>query len=358
MEDMQALQIDSVNVCVRSHYMPLFSRLGPYPRELIDEMAYTDGTYYEYWGHEASFIPIDRYPDFGHRRAKIRTWPAITRLMAEHPGYIESVEAEVRENGPLSTGDLEPTGTRAGSWWGWNDGKIALEWLFATGRLNVSRRVNFTRYYAAPEDVVPGHLRNAVEPDLDEAYRRHTIAALRALGVGTRGDIANYWRLHQPDLAPVLERMVAAGTIDEVDVAGWGQTAYMLPDTVIPRQIDARALLTPFDPIVWAPRDRSERIHDFEYKIEIYTPESKRRFGYYVYPFLLGDRLVGRVDLKSDRATDALLVRASWIEDGYAPDRVAPELATELATMAHWLGMRDIVIESRGNLHQRLAAEF
>lgn len=358
MDDMQCLQLDTVNVLVRSHYMPFFSRLGPYRQELVDEMVYEDGTYYEYWGHEASFIPMERYPDFAHRRESMGEWPAITRLMADHPGYIDRVEAEVLANGPLSTGDLEASGSRAGSWWGWNDGKIALEWLFAKGRLNVSHRVNFTRYYAAPDQVIPAHLLAAEPPDQDEGYRRHTLAALRALGVGTRGDIANYWRMKQPLLAPVLKGLVKAGEIHEAEVRGWGQPAYLLPDPTIPRQIEARALLTPFDPIVWAPRDRSARIHHFDYKIEIYTPEPKRQFGYYVYPFLLGDTLVARVDLKSDRTSGRLLVRSAWIETDASPNQVAPELAAELRSMAGWLGMDEVVVEGKGNLSQRLGSEF
>jgi uncharacterized protein YcaQ len=285
-------------------------------------------------------------------------WHAIKRLMADHPEYIDQIEAEVLANGPLSTGDLEASGSRAKAWWGWNAGKIALEWLFAKGRLNVSHRVNFTRYYAAPEFVIPAHLLAAEPPDRDGAYRRHTLAALRALGVGTRADIANYWRMNQPLLTPVLQGMVKAGEIHEADVRGWGQLAYVLPDHTIPRRIEARALLTPFDPIVWAPRDRSERIHTFEYKIEIYTPEAKRQFGYYVYPFLLGDTLVARVDLKADRKAGRLLVRSAWIEDDASPDHVAPELASELRALAGWLGMGEVVIEQRGNLSLRLGQEF
>ncbi len=358
MNDMQCLQLDSVNVCVRSHYMPFFSRLGPYRSELIDELAYKDREYFEYWGHEASFIPIERYPDFGHRRQEMGSWPAIARLEAEHPGYIDQVEAEVRRDGPLSTGDLERTESRAGSWWGWNDGKIALEYLFAKGRLGISKRVNFTRHYTAPSDVIPADLLSQPSPPRDESYRLHTLSALRALGVGTKGDIANYWRMKQPLLAPVLKAMVAGGDIEEVEVRGWGQPAYMLPGTSIPRRIEARALLTPFDPVVWAPRDRSERIHGFDYTIEIYTPEPRRVFGYYVYPFLLGDTLVGRVDLKTDRAAGRLLVQASWIEDDESPDRVAPELAAELRLMATWLGMNEVEVGGKGNLHERLGREL
>ncbi len=358
MDDMQCLQLDTVNVVVRSHYMPFFSRLGPYRQELIDEMTYDDRAYYEYWGHEASFIPTDRYPDFAHRRESMGTWPAITRLQRVHPGYIDRVESEVLRHGPMTVGDLESTGSRTGSWWGWNDGKIALEYLFAKGRLNVARRVNFTRHYAGPEHVIPTHLRSAEAPDLAEGYRRHTLAALRALGVGTRADIANYWRMKQPLLAPVLQRMVAGGEIDQGVVEGWEHPAYLLPDTSIPRRIEARALLTPFDPVVWAPRDRSERIHGFDYKIEIYTPAHKRRYGYYVYPFLLGDTLAGRVDLKADRGAGALLVRASWIEEGQLPDRVARELAEELLLMARWLDLPEVVVEPKGNLHQRLTGHL
>lgn len=350
MDDMQVLQIDSVNVCVRSHYMPLFSRLGAYDRDRLDALAYDDRALYEYWGHEASFIPIGRYPALAHRRAELGNWKGMRRLIEEHPGYVEAVEEEVRNGGPLSVGDLEDAGKPRGSWWGWGAGKLALEHLFARGRLNVAHRANFTRYYDIPERVIPVDVLTAPEPSRDEAIDDLTRSAMRGMGVATEADIAHYWRMSRADVRPALQRLTAAGELEPVSVDGWRDPAWLVPDMPIPRRLDARALLTPFDPVVWAPRDRSERIHGFDYTIEIYVPEQKRVFGYYVYPFLLGDRLVGRVDLKSDRATGRLLARATWVEADADPRHVGPHLAAELHDLAAWLGMDEVEVEDRGNL--------
>lgn len=354
MDDMQVLQLDSVNVCVRSHYMPFFSRLGPYRADLIDEMAYDDGRYYEYWGHEASLIPMEMYPLFGHRRHSRGTWNRFREMMEEHPGYVDAVESEVTERGPLTVGQLSDPGEATNPWWGYGRGKLALEYLFAKGRLNVARRVNFTRHYDVPDRVIPRHLLDAPSLSIDQAYRVLTLSALRGLGVGTAADIADYWRLKVPRLRPVLQGMSRSGEVEEVTVSGWKQPAFMLPGTPIPRKVAARALLTPFDPVVWN-RDRTERLHGFRYRIEIYVPEPKRHYGYYVYPFLLGDTLVGRVDLKADRPAGRLRVRAAWIEDGADPNRVAPELWAELRTMAEWLGLGEVEVEPRGNLSDELA---
>lgn len=351
---MQVLQLDSVNVCVRSHYMPIFSRLGPYRVGLIDEMTYQDCRFYEYWGHEASLIPTEMYPLFGHRRSSMGTWNRVREMMDEHPGYVETVESEVINRGPLTVGQLSDPGAVTNPWWGYGKGKLALEYLFAKGRLNIARRVNFTRHYDAPHRVIPKHLLDAPCPPVEEAYRALTLSALRGLGVGTVGDVADYWRLHTPRLRPVVDDMIRSGVIEEVAVVGWNRPAFALPGLTVPRKVAARALLTPFDPVVWN-RDRTERIHGFVYRIEIYVPEPKRKYGYYVYPFLLGDTLVGRVDLKADRASGHLRVRASWIEDGEDPTRVAPELSTELRILAEWLGLIEVVVEPRGNLSDHLA---
>ena len=350
MDDMQVLQIDSVNVCVRSHYMPLFSRLGAYDRGLIDTLAYGDKAYFEYWGHEASFIPVERYPALAHRREELGHWKVMAKLAEDHPGYIDAVEAEVRERGPLAVGDLEDAGQRRSSWWGWGHGKLALEYLFAKGRLNVSHRTNFTRYYTTPEQVLPPSVLDAEPLGREDGIDDLTMSAMRGLGVATEADIAQYWRMKRADVRPALHRLAGTGAIEPVMVDGWRDQGWLLPGMPIPRRIEARALLTPFDPVVWAPRDRSERIHGFDYTIEIYVPEEQRVFGYYVYPFLLGDRIVGRVDLKSDRSTGRLIARATWVEDHADPAVVAPELAAELHDMAAWLHMDEVEVAPRGTL--------
>jgi uncharacterized protein YcaQ len=350
MDDMQLVQIDSVSVCVRSHYMPFFSRLGPYPRDLADSIAYDDREWFEYWGHEASFMPMDLYPALAHRRAELGKWKAMQQLINDHPGFVEAVESEVRERGPLTVSDLEDPEARRTSWWGWGHGKLALEYLFAKGRLNVVRREHFKRLYDIPERVIPAHLLDASDRGRDASIDDLCRSAMRALGVATEADVANYWRLKRADVRPSMQRLVDSADAEPVEVEGWRDPAWMVPDMSIPRSIDARALLTPFDPVVWAPRDRSERIHDFSYTIEIYVPEAKRVFGYYVYPFLLGDRLVGRMDLKADRDQKRLLARATWIEDDADPATVAPALSAELHDMATWLGLDEIEVERRGNL--------
>jgi uncharacterized protein len=357
MEHMQVLQLDSVNVCVRSHYVPLFSRLGPYDRALIDALAYDDRAFYEYWGHEASFVPVGLYPAFAWRREHGREYRAVKRLRAEQPGYMEAVEDQVVREGPLTVKDLDDGGESTGPWWGLSKGKLALEGLFARGRVCIDRRVHFARRYAAPDRVLPPAILALPPLSKEEGWRVLARSALGALGVGTLKDVADYWRIRAPDLRPALAELVERGDVEPVEVRGWARPAFALPGYRVPCRIAARALLTPFDPVVWN-RERAERLHGFAYKIEIYVPKEKRRYGYYVYPFLLGDRLVARVDLKADRAGGRLLVRAAWIEAGQDPDRVAPELAAELRTFAGWLGLSEVQIEPRGDLHAPLALQF
>lgn len=357
MEHLRVLQLDSVNVCVRSHYMPLFSRLGPYRKELIDEMAYRDREFFEYWGHEASFVPARLYPAMRHRMERIGGWRAVRAIMDEHPGFIEAVEAEVLANGPLAVGDLPDPGERTGPWWGYGKGKLALEYLFAKGRVGVHRRESFTRYYGPPAAVVPPEHFEAEALDRDGAFRTLILDGLRGLGVGTAADVGDYWRLHMPTMRPILAAMVEDGTIETVEVAGWGEPGYLDPEATMPRSISAQALLTPFDPVVWN-RDRAERLFGFRYRIEIYVPEPKREFGYYVYPFLLDDRLVGRVDLKAHRDRGVLEARATWVEDGTEPDRVAGAMADELEVMSGWLGLGEVQVADRGNLAARLRASL
>lgn len=355
MDDMRVLQLDSVNVCVRSHYMPLFSRLGPYRQELIDALAYDDRELFEYWGHEASFVPARLYPAMRHRMERLGSWKAIRRMVEEHPGFVEAVEEEVHAHGPLSVGDLSDPGERTGPWWGYGKGKLALEYLFAKGRVGVDRRVSFTRYYSAPHHVVPEAYFAAEPLGREEAHRTLILDGLRGLGVGTAEDIADYWRLHLPTMRPILAAMAEAGEVTRVEVEGWDRPAYVDDAASVPRSIPGRALLSPFDPVVWN-RDRAERLFGFRYRIEIYVPEPRREFGYYVYPFLLDGELVGRVDLKAHRDRGALEARASWVEDGRDPERVGRELAEELRLMAGWLGLADVEVARKGNLADRLAA--
>jgi uncharacterized protein YcaQ len=355
--DVSLVQIDSVNVAVRAHYMPLYSRAGAYRADLMDTHAYQRREVFEYWGHEASFLPVERYPLMRYRMAAMRPWHRVRALLEEHPDYMDEVFAEVAEYGPLTVSDLADPGKRTGPWWGYGKGKIALEWLFATGKLAIADRRNFTRYYDILERVLPATALDDDAPEKEAAQRELLLLSAQALGVGGAADLADYYRIRMPEARPRIVELVESGDLIEVAVEGWAKPAFMRPGATVPRVMSARALLSPFDSLVWF-RDRTERLFDFHYRIEIYVPEPKRIFGYYVYPFLLGDELVGRVDLKADRAAGKLLVRGSYSEEGRDRSRVAGEMAQELALMAGWLGLNEVVVENRGDLAASLAKKF
>jgi uncharacterized protein YcaQ len=352
---MGLIQIDSVNVAVRSHYMPLFSRIGPYAREKLDELAYRHRELFEYWGHVASFLPVRDYPLFRHRMESAHQWRHVERLRKKDPAYIEGVLDEVRERGPLTAGELEDPGTRTGPWWGRGKGKIALEALFGTGELTVRERRNFARVYDLTERVIPREVLSRPAPSREEAHRELLRLAARAHGVGTAKDLADYYRIPILEARARLGELAESGDVQRVRVEGWRDPAFVRPETRIPRAIEARALLTPFDPIVWE-RERTERLFGFRYRIEIYVPEPQREYGYYVMPFLLGDRLVARVDLKSDRKTETLVVQSAYVEDGSGRRKIAGELAEELDIMAGWLGLARVRVGRKGNLSRDLRA--
>lgn len=354
---MGLVQLDSVNVVARSHYLPFFSRLGPYIAADLDGLAYDDRSAFEYWGHAASLIPIEQYGLFRHRMDARTPGARVQRLMEERPGYIDSVLQEVRDRGPLTVSQLTDAGKRTGPWWGYNRGKIALEWLFARGEVTVDRRVNFTRHYDVPERVIPGELRAATPPGRDEAHRTLLEIAARVQGIGIDADLADYHRI-RPNVARArLDELVREGRLRRVSVEGWAKPAYMPPASGAgPGRIEARALLSPFDPVVWN-RDRASRLFGFDYRIEVYVPERKRKYGYYVLPFLMGERLVARIDLKADRSKRRLLARAAFAEDGCDTNDVAAALAGELRQMADWLGLERIVVGRRGDLVHRLRRE-
>lgn len=351
------MQIDSVNVAVRTHYMPLFSRFGPYRSDLMDLFAYSRREAFEYWGHEASFLPVERYPLMQYRMAAMRPWRVIRTLNEEHPGYVNQVFDEVVEFGPITVSDLADPGKRTGPWWGYGKGKIALEWLFASGQVAISERRNFTRYYDLPERVLPAHVLDVDPPGKEEAQRRLLLLAAGAMGVATATDLADYYRIRVPEARPRIGELVESGALTQVAVDSWSKPAYMLPGTTVPRSLEARALVSPFDSLIWF-RERTERLFGFHYRIEIYVPEPQRQFGYYVYPFLLGDELVGRVDLKADRAEGKLLVRGSYSEDGRDRGHLAAHLADELVLMAGWLGLDQVIVEKRGDLATALRKQF
>lgn len=343
------LQLDSVNVLVRSHYLPMFSRLGPYDVEALDAWTSGSGELFEYWGHAASLLDVADHPLYRWRMAETRPRAWVLTLQKEQPGFIESVLEQVAERGPLTAGDLVETGERTGPWWGYAPGKQALEWLFAKGKVTAYRDRRFMRWYDLPERVISAEVLQRETPSKAEAHRALLMAAGRRLGVATGTDLADYHRLKMPAVRRILADLVAEGQLEAVAVEGWSSPAYLDPRVARPRRARGTALLSPFDPLVWR-RERAERLFDFHYRIEIYTPAEKRVFGYYVLPFMLDGDLVGRVDLKADRKTGRLLVRAAWSEEGQPKARVADELGHELRAMAVWLGLGAIDVETRGDL--------
>ncbi len=362
------LQLDSVNVFSRSHYMPLFSRLGPYPRETLDELTVHQGgqsgraradrrELFEYWGHEASLIPIDMQPLLRWRmaRADDLAWAGVARVAKDEPGLVKRVLKLVDDEGPIRAAAIgSPKRVRrAGEMWNWNAGKKALEYLFFSGQVTAERRVNFERLYDLPERVLPAAILEMPTPPEAEAQRELLLFAARRLGVATEPDLGDYFRLPRKESKARLAELVEAGALRTVAVEGWDAPAYAPGDLKVPRRVRARALLTPFDSMVWA-RDRTERLFDFRYRIEIYVPAPKRVHGYYVLPFMLGDRLVGRVDLKSDRQAGVLRVMGAFAEPGVEETVVARELAEELRLVSEWQGLGGVAVGRKGDLAPEL----
>jgi len=343
------LQIDSVNVFERSHYLPLFARLGAYDRATLDRLTLTArGPYTEYWAHEAAFVPRDHLPLFRWRMDAMRERDAgPTRIdgVRRTEGVRRELRALLRAEGPMPASAVEhESNVRRGPWWGWSDVKTGLEQMFRWGEVVSAGRSGFERVYALPEQVLPpGTLETA--PPRAAAILQLVRQAARSLGVGTRADLADYYRLRSDDTATAIAELTAAGELVPVRVEGWAERAWMHAGARVPRRLDADAVLSPFDPVVWF-RRRAERMYGFHYRIEIYTPAPKRVFGYYVLPVLQDDRLVGRIDLKSDRQRGVLRLRTAWQEPG---ERLDPErLAETLRRTAAWQGLDGIEVIDRG----------
>ena len=348
---MGVLQIDSVNVLVRSQELPLFSRLGAHPRDLIPH-ATGKGDLFEYWAHVAAHVPTAHHRLWRWKMNGTHggAWGAARDLLERRPGYADSILERIRERGAVTAGELSERRGPKGPWWDWDDAKEALEYLFMCGRLTATRRTSdFARLYDLPERVIPREHLDAPDASRDDAHRELAELATRSLGVGTAYDIADYYRLALRDVKPRLDDLVDGGRIVPVKVEGWREVGYRHCEAREPRRIDASALLSMFDPVVWN-RRRDERLFDFHYRIEIYTPAPRRKFGYYVLPFLHGERIVARVDLKADRSAGVLRVPGLYAEDGVDRPKVASALATELRTMAEWLELDSISIGRRGDL--------
>ncbi|GAC1423580.1 MAG: winged helix-turn-helix domain-containing protein [Candidatus Velthaea sp.] len=341
------VQIDSVNVLVRSHYLPLFSRLGNYDRTLLERAAYGGRTrsLFEYWGHEASLIPISMQPLFRWRMERATrgtgTWGRISEFATTRKKYGQSILAQVRERGPLAAGDIADHKRTGTGWWSWSEVKIALEYLFWSGQITAAKRHNFERLYDVPERVFPASVLSARTPDEADAQRELVRLASRALGVATAVDLRDYFRLDAVDGNPRIAELVEAGSLIPVAVEGWKAQAYLAAGTSVPRSIEVRALLSPFDSLVWE-RSRDRRLFDFDYRLEIYTPAHKRVHGYYVLPFAYGDRIAARIDAKAQRARSTLDVIAVHYEDATPSIEVRDALAAEIEQLAAWLDLERV----------------
>jgi len=352
-------QIDSVNVLVRAHYLPLFARLGAYPRELLDQAAWgpkSKRRLFEYWAHEASLLPLDLHPLLRWRMARaergIGVWGNVKPFAAEKRAEADALLKRIADEGPLAASDIAETRGQGG-WWGWSDTKQALEYLFWSGLITTAtRRTSFERVYNLPERVLPRAVLDVPTPTEADAQRALLAYSARALGIATAADLRDYFRLKPADALPRIAELVEQGTLRPVQVRGWSQPAYLHAEAKIPRRIAGQALLAPFDPLIWE-RARTERIFGTRYRIEIYVPAEKRVHGYYVLPFLMDGQIVARVDLKADRQAGQLVVQSAHREQD-APDETPSRLMAELGLMAEWLGLDEVRIVRKGDLADAL----
>lgn len=358
-ERLGVLQIDSVNAVVRSHYLPLFSRLGNYAPLMLEQAAWSQGrrrSLFEYWGHEASLLPMALYPLMRWRMERAKMGQGIYSQMArfgrEQQATIHRVLQTVEQQGALGAGSLSTREERAGPWWDWSDEKHALEWLFAAGLVTVAGRRGFERLYDLPERVIPGEILQA-SVDEAQAQRGLLLHSAMALGVATEKDLRDYFRLDPADSRSRLLELVEEGQLLTCRVQGWKQPAYCLPDPKVPRKVPASALLSPFDSLIWE-RSRTERLFDFRYRLEIYTPQEKRVYGYYVLPFLHNERIAARVDLRAERANGRLAVHAVHEEELGLDDEGMQALASNLLQMADWLGLEQVQLNCQRPSADRL----
>lgn len=351
----QLLQIDSVNVFARAHLMPVFSRMGPWPIGMLDKLAYDRRELFEYWGHEASYLPMALHPFYRWKMARaLSTDSAWGRAFTAKQEFVATLLKRLEDEGPCGAGALREAPRNKGSWWDWDDVKVGLEYLFVTGQVSVSRRTSgFERLYDLTERVIPADVLALQTPTQDEAWVELLRRGAIAHGIGTHKDLCDYFRLQLTASKPALDALVESGELLPVRVPGWKEQAYLHSGATKPRQVRRSALLSPFDPLVWA-RARTQRLWDVDYRIEIYVPEAKRKYGYYCLLFLHDEAIRARVDLKSDRKAGVLRVQAAWHEPGVEALDVAEALAFELRRAAHWQGLGDILVEPRGDLAAEL----
>ena len=352
------VQIDSVNVVTRTHYLPAFSRLGAYPREALEAEAWgPKRSLFEYWGHEASLLPLELQPLLRWRMERAREgamWTGLARFGREKRDYIDGVLEEIERRGPVTGGDFSDGPRGQPGWWSWSDGKRALEWLFWAGLITTKTRRGFERVYDLTERALPARILDLPTPSEADAQRELVRIAARAMGVATEADLRDYFRLPLADARARIAELAEAGELTPVKVEGWGRKAWLAEDARRPRKVEGAALLSPFDNLIWA-RDRTEELFGVRVRLEIYTPAHKRTHGYYVLPFLEDETITARVDLKSDRKADVLLVQAAWREPEMGPDTAA-RLAAELRLMAEWLRLEAVQVVGKGDLAAALAA--
>jgi uncharacterized protein YcaQ len=358
----QLLQIDSVNVFARAHHMPVYSRVGAWDPALLDDVAFRRREVFEYWGHMASYLPVALQPLLRWRMARAEAheegWGHIVRLNKERPEFVEEVRRRVAAEGPVSAAQLREETSDLGPWWGWDDVKMALEFLFWSGKVAIARRTSgFERVYDVPERVLPAEVLARPTPPKDEAQRELVRLSARSLGVATERDLRDYFRLTPGDGKQAVAALVEEGALVPVTVEGWKNPAYLDPGAARPRWVRRSALLSPFDPLVWE-RARTQRLWGVDYRIEIYVPAPKRVYGYYCLLFLQDEEITARVDLKSDRKDGVLRVAAAWVEPGCVPGRTAEELAQELRRAADWQGLGEVVVDDRGDLARELRAQL
>lgn len=360
MSQLQLLQLDSVPVVIRTQYMPFFSRLGPYRTELLDEVAYHADEWFEAWSHEASLMPVEMEPWLRWSKQQARegeTWGRLYETALKERDYVDEVLGEVEARGPLAAAELTNPRPRSGDWWGSRSiGSVALDWLFRIGVLGVRRRTGFVKEFDLLDRIVPAEIRSRPTPSFEDSLDELLLRSARAHGIATADCLVDYFRLPVRPAKARLDELVEDGRLVASDVDGWTGKAYRHPEARLPRKVDAAALLSPFDPLVWN-RKRISRLFDFDYRIEIYTPAQKRKHGYYVLPFLLGDRLAGRFDLKTDRESDTLLVRGAFVEEHANADNVAGPAARELSRLSRLVGVSRVKVGRKGNLARALRAE-
>jgi len=366
MRRLHILQLDSVPVIIRTQYMPAFSRLGPYDPALLDDVAYGHDDWFEAFVHEASLVPVEDEPLFRFMKERARngdTWGGLVKLASQEGDYIADVLQEVSDRGPIKANQLSNPRPREGEWWGSRSiGTLALDYLFRVGAVGVRRVGNFEKEFDLLERIVPPAVIAQPTPAVDDALKELLVRSAAALGVGTGPCLTDYFRLPKRLVKPLFAELVEGERLVLCDVPGTDRPTYMHPDTVVPRSMHARALLSPFDPIVWF-RDRASWLFDFDYRIEIYVPKPKRKYGYYVLPFLLGDEIVGRCDLKTDRNDGVLHLLAAFAEPGIDTDKadlgaIAADLAAELQQLATMVGVDQVSVDCRGRLADAVKQEL